>query len=111
LAAARTGYALAMARFAELGDRRGVAEVAGSFVGLAVAADDWAAALRWLGATHAQHAQLGIARSAAVLVSLEAQEVRARSAVGPERAAALRAEGARWTMEEALAQAADGRGA
>ncbi len=105
LAAARTGYALAMARFADLGDQRGVAEVAGSLVDLAVAEEDWAAALRWLGATHAQHERLGIARPAAVLDELEAQEAWARAAVGSERAEALRAEGAGWTVEETLERA------
>ncbi len=109
LAAARAGYALAMARFADLGDQRGVAEVAGSLVDLAVAEEDWAAALRWLGATDAQHERLGIARSAAVLAELEAQAARARAAVGPERAEALRAEGAGWTVEEALERASGHR--
>ena len=105
LVAAHAGYALAMARFADLGDQRGVAEVAGSLVDLAVAAEDWAAALRWLGATHAQHERLGIARPAAVTSSLDVTESQARNAVGAERAAALRAEGAGWTMEETLARA------
>jgi hypothetical protein len=96
-----------MARFAELGDRRGVAEVAGSFVDLAAAAEDWPAVVRWLGATHAQHERLGIARPAAVLASLDAEEARARAVVGAERATELRAEGARWTLEETLARAED----
>ena len=72
---------------------------------------DSAMLLRWLGATHAQHERLGIARSAAVLASLEAQEARARAVAGAERAGALRAEGVRWTMGEALARVADGQDA
>lgn len=105
LPAARAGYALAMARFAELGDQRGVAEVAGSLVDLAAAAEDWPEVMRWLGATHAQHERLGIARSDGVRGALDAEEARARAALGDERAAALRAEGAGWTAEEALARA------
>jgi predicted ATPase/DNA-binding SARP family transcriptional activator len=105
LAGAREGYARAMARFGDLDDRRGVAEVAGSLVDLAAAERDWAAAQRWLGATHAMHERLGIARSAAVLASLDAHEARARAELGEARAAELRADGAWWTVEEAVARA------
>jgi len=110
LAAARSGYALAMKRFFELGDGRGVAEVAGSQVDLAVASGDWPAALRWAGATRAQHDRLGIARPAAVRTELAAQETRARERLGAARADALLAEGARWTTEETLTRATAAEG-
>jgi predicted ATPase/DNA-binding SARP family transcriptional activator len=110
LAAARSGYALAMTRFLELGDERGVAEVAGSLVDLAAAAGDWPAALRWAGATRAQHDRLGIARPAAVLAALDEHEARARERLGAARADALLAEGASWTAEETLKRATAGDG-
>jgi predicted ATPase len=110
LAAAQSGYALAMTRFFELGDDRGVAEVAGSLVDLAVAAQDWPAVLRWVGATHAQHDRLGIARPAAVRAELDAEEARARAQLGAARADALLAEGAGWTTAETLKRAAAGSG-
>jgi hypothetical protein len=94
-----------MTRFFELGDERGVAEVAGSLVDLAVAAQDWPAALRWVGATHAQHDRLGIARPAAVRSELDAQEALAREELGAASADALLAEGAAWTTEETLRRA------
>jgi len=103
--AAGAGYARAMTRFFDLGDERGVAEVAGSLVDLALAAGDWPAALRWAGATRAQHDRLGIARPAALLAELDAQEARARAQLGAARADALLAEGAGWTTEETLKRA------
>jgi len=71
---------------------------------------DWPAALRWVGATHAQHDRLGIARPAAVRAELDAQEARARGQLGAARADALLAEGAGWTTEETLKRATVGSG-
>jgi tetratricopeptide (TPR) repeat protein len=110
LVGARAGYAKAMARFFEIGDDRGVAEVAGSLVDVAIAVGDWSAALRWIGATRAQHDRLGIARPAAVRAELDAQEARARERLGAARADALLSEGAGWSAEETLERATAGSG-
>ncbi len=109
-ATARSRYALAMTRFFELRDGRGVAEVAGSLVDLAVATGDWPAALRWAGATRAQHDRLGIVRAASVRAELDALERRARGRLGAARADALLAEGAGWTMAETVKRATAGEG-
>ncbi len=110
VATAREGYVRAMTRFFELGDARGVAQAAASLAEAAVAAQDWSVALRWTGASRAQHDRLGIATPVAVRAELDAHEGQARAHLRPAQADALLAEGASWTVEETLARAKAGEG-
>jgi tetratricopeptide (TPR) repeat protein len=110
LAAAGADLERAMVRFADLDDRRGVAEVAVSLVYLAVARKDWPDALRWIGAARAQHDRLGIALSEVVRERLDGHEATAGAHVRAPHVDALRAEGAAWTQEATLVRARVGRG-
>jgi len=102
---ARAHFATAMTRFFEIGDVRGVAETAASVADAAVEAQDWAAALRWIGASRAQHDRLGLVPPVAMRTQLDAQEGQARANLRPAVADAMLAEGAGWTTEETLARA------